>query len=479
VVFIDSQTRTKIDPSPVCLQFQNVSEVGCDDDLPDGQVDFLDLAVGTHEVTFSNMPSGWQLQARVSIPSLTIEAGQGPQIIYVGIDTGGASGSSGSSTTGGSGSGTGSTSGSTGTSTQGLEWREMVIGCDDPVACYGARIVVTLDGDPVGDCTITTDPNDTSHVHACSVEVPVGVTIQLHLDEGTLAAEYVAKDNDVSFETTYVGKRASHDFVFEVTTEDSAQSSETSAQDTWTASVQVILCDGEPGSRDMDCRAGAGVTVDISLSSGEWMGSCTTSEPQPTPWDVDISTCSVAGMPYHADFVAAQDPSTIPAGYVPHEDPLTLHVEDLHPGGGDQATFTFSNVRADAGSTGSGDVISGQGTFDDMVGEWYGKRRDVTLNADGTGVINYRYDRFGNGVTYSVVINSGTSPITATIVDATPNGDFDLSQYPGVGHTVTLELQRYPDGNLLVVEIVRDEWTLHVCSVDDEGNVPNVQTMCY
>ncbi len=144
--------------------------------------------------------------------------------------------------------------------------------------------------------------------------------------------------------------------------DDGVPSSADSAQRTWTASVQVILCDAS-GS----CQAGAGVVVDISLASGEWMGSCTTSEPMPTPWDVLISTCAVGGMPYHADFVATQDPSTIPPGYVPREESLTLHVEDIHPGGGDQAVFTFVNVRSDTGTMGppimSGTTESGEATL--------------------------------------------------------------------------------------------------------------------
>jgi hypothetical protein len=119
-----------------------------------------------------------------------------------------------------------------------------------------------------------------------------------------------------------------------------------SEQRTWTASVQVVLCD-ESGS----CQAGAGIVVNISLASGEWMGSCTTSEPMPTPWDVYISTCTVEGLPYYEDFVATQDPSTMPEGYVPSNDPQTLHVEDIHPGGGDEATFMFTNVRRDAGAS--------------------------------------------------------------------------------------------------------------------------------
>jgi lysophospholipase L1-like esterase len=130
--------------------------------------------------------------------------------------------------------------------------------------------------------------------------------------------------------------------------DDEVQGAAESTQDTWTASVQVELCDAPPNSgSDMNCHAEAGIVVDISLASGEVMGSCTTGEPQPTPWNTFISTCTVEGLPFNADFVATQDPSTIPSGYEPWEESLSLHVDDLHPGGGDQATFTFFNVLTD------------------------------------------------------------------------------------------------------------------------------------
>jgi murein DD-endopeptidase MepM/ murein hydrolase activator NlpD len=135
-------------------------------------------------------------------------------------------------------------------------------------------------------------------------------------------------------------------------TSDDSSGSGDSAQETWTASVQVNLCDAPPGSgNEMNCQAGTGVAVDISLASGEVMGSCTTGEPQPTPWNTFISTCTVEGLPFNADFVAVQDPSTIPAGYAPANDPLTLSVDSAYPGGGDQATFTFFNVRTDTGAS--------------------------------------------------------------------------------------------------------------------------------
>ncbi|HWV25531.1 MAG TPA: SpaA isopeptide-forming pilin-related protein, partial [Thermomicrobiales bacterium] len=83
-LFVDSRTKAKIVPSPICLQIGNVSDVGCDEDLVDGQIDFLDVQSGTHELALSNLPSGWQIPgAGRSGPSVTIGSGSGPQIIYI------------------------------------------------------------------------------------------------------------------------------------------------------------------------------------------------------------------------------------------------------------------------------------------------------------------------------------------------------------------------------------------------------------
>ena len=141
------------------------------------------------------------------------------------------------------------------------------------------------------------------------------------------------------------------------------------SQRTWTASVQVSLCDAPPNSgQDMNCQGVAGVAVIISLGSGEVLGSCTSGEPVQFPGGDMISLCSVDGLPFNADLVATQDPSTIPTGYVPYSNSLTLHVDDLTPGGGDQATFTFFDVRADAGSSGTTGASSGSVIEDFIVG---------------------------------------------------------------------------------------------------------------
>ncbi len=142
-LFIDSATSTKIVPSPICLQIGTVSEVGCDDHLVDGQVDFLDVQLGTHALAFSNLPSGWHI---LDAPSASITAGPGPQIIYVGVSTGGGSGAS---TEGSAASGSGSGGGS-GSETSGLGSIAVVGGgqsgtTSDSTPSTGPAVEVILD----------------------------------------------------------------------------------------------------------------------------------------------------------------------------------------------------------------------------------------------------------------------------------------------------------------------------------------------
>ena len=203
VILIDYATGEKLSAG-VCVELVGGSEVGCDDDLPDGQIDFLDVPPGgPYELRFSNLPAGWQVGTDGQPYSVSVNPQPGTPsnlfafVLLVRPDSG-------------------SDTGSSGATTAELEWRGMVIGCDDPVACYGAEIVVTREGSPVDGCTITTDPNDTSHVHACSVDVPAGVMVDIHLDESTLAPGYTVVENDVRFDTTNVGRGASHDFIFDV-----------------------------------------------------------------------------------------------------------------------------------------------------------------------------------------------------------------------------------------------------------------------
>ena len=88
VVFVNSRTYAKV-TSSICVQFVGASNVGCDEDLIDGQIDFLDVPAGTYEIKYSNIPAGWQIMGQDMVAqTVTIDARSGTptnQIIYVGV----------------------------------------------------------------------------------------------------------------------------------------------------------------------------------------------------------------------------------------------------------------------------------------------------------------------------------------------------------------------------------------------------------
>jgi uncharacterized surface anchored protein len=58
VMLIDVSTNTKL-PMDACVQIVDVSNVGCDDDLQDGQIDFLDVQAGEHDIVVTRLPAGY------------------------------------------------------------------------------------------------------------------------------------------------------------------------------------------------------------------------------------------------------------------------------------------------------------------------------------------------------------------------------------------------------------------------------------
>lgn len=127
---------------------------------------------------------------------------------------------------------------------------------------------------------------------------------------------------------------------------------------TWTAAVWVRLCDAAPNSGvDIHCQGGAGIVVNFSLASGEFLGSCTTGDPYLTPWGPDtVADCSVDGMPFNADIVAVQDPSTIPTGYAPYGETSVVHIGNDPMPFQDGPPFSLLNVRADSSASGSSGI---------------------------------------------------------------------------------------------------------------------------
>lgn len=77
VVVLDMQTHEKV-TTGVCVELIGASNVGCDEDLVDGQIDFLDVpAGGSYELRFSNLPAGAQVGEVGGPLAVTIDAGPG------------------------------------------------------------------------------------------------------------------------------------------------------------------------------------------------------------------------------------------------------------------------------------------------------------------------------------------------------------------------------------------------------------------
>ena len=150
VVFVNSRTYEKVSSS-ICMTFEGASERTCDDDLEDGQIDFLGVPKGTYPISFTGIPDGWQvLVDDVVGPSLTIEPGNGPQIIYIGVYVS-SERSSRTSNGSASGSSVGSDSGSNSASTSAaagvlqITFRGCPEGFDPNVGDYFAECSIPLD----------------------------------------------------------------------------------------------------------------------------------------------------------------------------------------------------------------------------------------------------------------------------------------------------------------------------------------------
>jgi hypothetical protein len=81
VMLIDSATNTKM-PMDACVQIVNASNIGCDEDLVDGQIDFLDVPAGAHEIVVTRLPAGYSV-ANPNDLHVQIDAQQDPANIFV------------------------------------------------------------------------------------------------------------------------------------------------------------------------------------------------------------------------------------------------------------------------------------------------------------------------------------------------------------------------------------------------------------
>lgn len=82
VVLVDSSTNTKL-VSDACVQIVNASNVGCDEDLRDGQIDFLDVPAGDHEIVFTRLPTGYVVATGPDDGRLHIDPERSPANVTV------------------------------------------------------------------------------------------------------------------------------------------------------------------------------------------------------------------------------------------------------------------------------------------------------------------------------------------------------------------------------------------------------------
>jgi hypothetical protein len=111
--------------------------------------------------------------------------------------------------------------------------------------------------------------------------------------------------------------------------------------------ASVLLCQVDPASgtdlaHDPDNCAveveGADITVTVE---GEGiLGSCVT-DSQVTPNGGILNACSIDGAEFNQTLTFELDESTIPAGFVIEENPITFEIGDEIPGGGESTTVTF------------------------------------------------------------------------------------------------------------------------------------------
>jgi hypothetical protein len=114
--------------------------------------------------------------------------------------------------------------------------------------------------------------------------------------------------------------------------------------DTTGISISAYDCDSSPRENpNAICAPSGGTVINVSLDSGEFIGSCTLETNYP-PFGGVWATCGVDGVPFNSTLVIAEDPESLPAGYVPINSPQTFEVGDTIPGGGDETTVGFTNV---------------------------------------------------------------------------------------------------------------------------------------
>lgn len=202
--------------------------------------------------------------------------------------------------------------------------------------------VAAADGTALGGCTAAVGTfRDSGEIGVCTLVVPIG-TVTVTEDVASLPAGTAPTENPRVVEVRIDPLAA--DYLPVASFLNVAQPPP--AEDV-ALLVSTILCPTAAGQASGDCTAAAGVTAAIALPDGTALGGCTTEAG--TIQDMETGFCSV-DVPI-GPVVATLDTATLPAGYVPTENPRTVEVRRPGPDVQDYVPVAFFILVPEAGPT--------------------------------------------------------------------------------------------------------------------------------
>jgi len=202
-----------------------------------------------------------------------------------------------------------------------------------------------------------------------------------------------------------------------------------------------------------------GAQFTVTTEDGAYLGTCTLEgDENSPPWQY----CAV-DVPKGIVVSVWEDPETLPDGYAPEENPLTFDTTfpTTTP---HKIDVSFDNVPQHSTSPGQAEP------FEAFVGEWGRHTGLVTIESDGTGELSL-YSGCCTGVTYSLEFDVDASPVTATIVSRSFEGDMDPTESAQPEETITFGFEPGQNGDLLVVNLPASEQRfvqrLEFCAPDE------------
>lgn len=199
IVFVDTISNRRIPITNICAELVNGSNVGCDSDLKDGQIDFLDVPEGEYTLNITGLTScQWYAERSQGELRIKVDAGMGQHTIvnYPVYVTPACEGAGNPAVP---------------TAASNADWAPMDIGASGPNGWeIGAVFTVTLaDGTYIGTCTLEGQRHEPV-IQSCRVSVPRYTTVVVTLDTNSISPGLVPSENPMRFGTSGNPGAASH-----------------------------------------------------------------------------------------------------------------------------------------------------------------------------------------------------------------------------------------------------------------------------